>query len=217
MPRFPIFGGSPRRGRLALLALLLVTALGGWAFVSLGQLLYEVDPLERSDVIFVLDGSYMERPAEAAHLYIEGWAPRIILSRRLPDNAENALQRQGLKIQTVMDAQKNAMMLMGVPESAIEIMLATRDNTAGESAELRRLLQSRGWSRIIVVTSKFHTRARRFRVQTVIQRHRHQGDRPGDAVMTPRTSIGGGSRDDNFRMGLFEAQSLLAYWLGLAD
>ena len=215
MPRFPIFGGSPR-GRLALLALLVVPALGVWAFVSLGQLLYEVDPLERSDVIFVLDGSYMERPAEAAHLYIQGWAPRIILSRRLPDNAENALQRQGLKIQTVMDAQKHAMMLMGVPESAIEIMLATRDNTAGESAELRRLLQSRGWSRIIVVTSKFHTARAGFAfrrsfsgtgIKVIVQATRYDTTNI-DRWWEPRR---------NFRMGLFEVQSLLAYWLGLAD
>ena len=157
MPRVTIFGGSSRTASSC------SPLSGSWRHWVAGRsyhwdtCCYEVDPLERSDVIFVLDGSHMERPAEAAHLYLEGWAPRIILSRRLPDNAENVLQRQGLKIQSVMEAQKTAMMLIGVPESAIEIMSATRDNTAGESSELRRLLQSRGWSRIIVVTSKFHT------------------------------------------------------------
>jgi uncharacterized SAM-binding protein YcdF (DUF218 family) len=215
MPRVTIFGGSPRRIVL-LSAFGIVAALGGWAFVSLGHVLYEVDPLERSDVIFVLDGSYMERPAEAAHLFMEGWAPRIILSRRLQDNAENVLLRQGLKIQSVMDAQKTAMMLMGVPESAIEIMLATRDNTAGESAELRRLLQSRGWSRIIVVTSKFHTARAGFAfrrsfsgtgIKVIVQATRYDTT-DIDRWWEPRR---------NLRSGLFEAQSLLAYRLGLSD
>ena len=115
-----------------------------------------------------------------------------------------------------MDAQKNAMVLMGVPESAIEIMSATRDNTAGESAALRQLLQSRGWSRIIVVTSKFHTaRAgfafrRSFRgtsIKVIVRATRYDTTNI-DRWWEPRR---------NFRMGLFEAQSLLAYWLGLAD
>jgi len=216
MLRSFLVGGSSRRRRLLLSAFVIVALLSGWAFVSLGRVLYEVDPLERSDIIFVLDGSYMERPAEAAHLYTEGWAPRIILSRRLPDNAENILLQQGLKIQSVMDAQKNAMVLMGVPENAIEIMSATRDNTAGESAALRQLLQSRGWSRIIVVTSKFHTaRAgfafrRSFRgtsIEVIVHATRYDTT-DIDRWWEPRR---------NFRMGLFEAQSLLAYWLGLAD
>jgi uncharacterized SAM-binding protein YcdF (DUF218 family) len=216
MPRVTIFGGSSRRRLVLLSAFGIVAALGGWAFVSLGHVLYEVDPLERSDVIFVLDGSYMERPAEAAHLYMEGWAPRIILSRQLSDNAENVLQRQGLKIQSVMEAQKTAMMLIGVPESAIEIMSATRDNTAGESSELRRLLQSRGWSRIIVVTSKFHTARAGFAfrrsfngtgIQVIVQATRYDTT-DIDRWWEPRR---------NLRMGLFEAQSLLAYWLGLSD
>ena len=216
MLRSFLVGGSSRLRRLLLSALVIVAMLSGWTFVSLGRVLYEVDPLERSDIIFVLDGSYMERPAEAAHLYTEGWAPRIILSRRLPDNAENILLQQGLKIQSVMDAQKNAMVLMGVPESAIEIMSATRDNTAGESAALRQLLQARGLSRIIVVTSKFHTaRAgfafrRSFRgtsIKVIVRATRYDTTNI-DRWWEPRR---------NFRMGLFEAQSLLAYWLGLAD
>ena len=199
-----------------LIALLTMIGLSGWAFVSLGHVLYEVDPLEKADVIFVLDGSYMERPVEAAHLYVEGWAPRIVLSRRLPDNAETILARQGLRIQTVMDAQKQAMMLMGVPEQAIEIMSATRDNTAGESAELRRFLHARGWSRIIIVTSKFHTARAGFAfrrslsgtgIKVIVHATRYDTTNI-DRWWEPRR---------NLRMGLFEAQSLLAYWLGLAD
>ena len=199
-----------------LIALLTMIGLSGWAFVSLGHVLYEVDPLEKADVIFVLDGSYMERPAEAAHLYVEGWAPRIVLSRRLPDNAETILARQGLRIQTVMDAQKQAMMLLGVPEQAIEIMSATRDNTAGESAELRRFLHARGWSRIIIVTSKFHTARAGFAfrrslsgtgINVIVHATRYDTTNI-DRWWEPRR---------NLRMGLFEAQSLLAYWLGLAD
>ena len=109
-----------------------------------------------------------------------------------------------------MEAQKTAMMLIGVPESAIEIMSATRDNTAGESSELRRLLQSRGWSRIIVVTSKFHTARAGFAfrrsfngtgIQVIVQATRYDTT-DIDRWWEPRR---------NLRMGLFEAQSLLAY------
>ena len=196
--------------------LALAIALGGWSLLSLGHILYEVDPLEKADIIFVLDGTYMERPAEAAHLYLEGWASRIILSRRLPDNAENVLASKGLKIQTLMDAQKQAIMLMGVPEDAIEVVSATRDNTAGESAELSRFVRSRGWSRIIIVTSKFHTARAGFAfrrsfagtgIKVIVHATRYDTTNV-DRWWEPR---------HNLRMGLFEAQSLLAYWLGLAE
>jgi uncharacterized SAM-binding protein YcdF (DUF218 family) len=95
-------------------------------------------------------------------------------------------------------------------------MTATRDNTAGESAELRRYLQARHWSRIIVVTSKLHTARTGFAfrrsfsgtgIKVIVHATRYDTT-DVDRWWVPRR---------NLRMALFEAQSLLAYWLGLAD
>ena len=67
----------------ALAAVLLVVAavaaprLGAWLVVE--------DPLQKADAIFVLGGTMFERPLEAVDLYHEGWAPRLLLMRKIAD------------------------------------------------------------------------------------------------------------------------------------
>ena len=62
---------------VSLLAVLVFTPAGE----ALADRLVQVDPLEPADYIVVLGGSH-ERAVEAAHLYRQGWAKKVIVSSR---------------------------------------------------------------------------------------------------------------------------------------
>lgn len=216
MPRFHAHRGDRLRRFVipwvfALISLSIVTT-----FLSLGRILDQEDPLEQADVIFVLGGTHLDRAAEAGHLYLEGRAPRILLSGQSPDAAEMALLARGLKIVSVAQIQVDTLMQMGVPAAAIDVVGASEDNTAGESFELRKQFAAKHWSRIIVVTSRLHTARARLAL------HRHFGGSGARIIMRvtryDETDVDRWwTNRRDLRFGLFEAQKLLAYWIGAAD
>jgi uncharacterized SAM-binding protein YcdF (DUF218 family) len=204
------------RFRLFIVLTLLLAALAAWRFVSLGRLLYHEDPLEHADLIYVLAGMRMERAAEAGNLYLEGWAPRIILSRSARDAGEIALQRRGIHVPTEVEIQAQALLSMGVPAQAIDTLDEEQISTASESQQLRELATASHWRAIIVVTSKLHTGRARLAIlrnfagtdTKIIMRASRYDEWTIDDWWSTRGS---------FRFVLFESQKLLAYWLGLAD
>lgn len=116
--------------------LLVFTPLGD----RLGQALLSVDPLEKADYIIVLGGDH-ERGAEAAYLYREGWAPKVIVSSRGQGADDLAAMVQAY----------------GVPNDAI---LIDRDatRTADHPHTVAKLAGvDMETHRFIVVTSPFHT------------------------------------------------------------
>src|SRR5436189_4439868 len=80
----------PRRLLLALLgAAVVLTIVDLLVMRQVGPWLVVVDRPVKSDAIFVLDGKSPHRELEAAVLYREGWAPRVVLSRPRSDLAED--------------------------------------------------------------------------------------------------------------------------------
>ena len=210
------FGRGRFYRRLLLLFALIVAVGFGWGIVALGHVLHHEDPLERADVIFVLGGTHLERAAEAGHLFLEGWAPRILLSRHISDGAEVALRARGLAIPSVADIQRQALVQMGVPETAIDVLGVEQETTATETRELRGRFAGSGWTRIIVVTSKLHTA----RAALVLRRY-FSGTGARLIVRASRYDEADVDRwwatRSDFRFALFEAQKLFAYWIGAAD
>jgi uncharacterized SAM-binding protein YcdF (DUF218 family) len=196
-------------------AALVVISLILIALSQLGSFLVREDPLQKADAIFVLGGTRFERPLEAVDLYNEGWAPRIMIFRQVKDFGEQELLRRGFEFPLESDVQAEALRRLGVPAEAIAI-LGERDNTKDEAQEIHDQVVQHHWTRIIVVTSKQHTR----RARLVVSR-RLSGT--GAAVVMR------GSRYDRsdpahwwrdrptLRFTLFESQRLLGYWVGLAD
>ncbi len=198
----------------AFAALLLITAalLGP----GLGTFLVAEDPLVKADVIYVLGGTLYERPLEAVDLYHAGWAPRVLLSRQVSDWGELALAERGIDVPHEIDLQLRVMGQLGVPASAIDILDREQDSTADESDALRAIAGPRHWSRVIVVTSKQHTRR-----AGLAMRRRLAGTGIGITMRASRYD-----RSDvehwwrtraTLRFTLFETQRYLAYWLRLAD
>jgi uncharacterized SAM-binding protein YcdF (DUF218 family) len=193
---------------LAVIAAVSVPRLGRWLVAE--------DALVRADVIFVLGGTYLERPLEAVDLYHEGWAPAILLSREVVDYGEATLRARGLDVPNAADLQQQIMTQLGVLASAIEVLRPEQGSTADESDALLSAARGHGWHRAIVVTSKQHTRragvAMRRKLAgtgvTVILRASRYDRSDVDHWWRHRQTL---------RFTLFEWQRLVAYWAGIGD
>jgi uncharacterized SAM-binding protein YcdF (DUF218 family) len=106
-----------------------------------------------SDAIVILgdDNFYGERAARAADLLKAGWAPRVVASGRFLRPYASIAE---LEARDLTDH--------GVPASAIVRLDHHAEDTRDEAVAIAQLLASRGWKRVIVVTSNFHTRRSRY-------------------------------------------------------
>ena len=211
----PDFVELKRLLRLSALIVAPLLLLAAITFPRLGNWLVVQDPLEKADAIFVLGGTLYERPLEAVELYREGWAPRILLFRQLSDWGEAELMARKFSYTREVDIQVDVLSRLGVAREAI-IVLDQVDSTAGEA---RRVLDEVRWqkySRVIVVTSKQHTRRARLVMRRVLA--------PTGVSPIIRYSRYDRSDTDRWwahrgtlRFTLFETQRLFGYWIGVAD
>lgn len=192
-----------------------VILLSLFALSRLGAFLVVEDPLQKADAIFVLGGTRYERPLEAVELYKAGWAPRITLMQQIADSGEIALMQRGVPYKREVDEQIEVMGRLGVPASAITV-LNEANSTADEADALYAIGTRERWSRVIIVTSKQHTRRAR-----LVMRRRMAGTGVEVVVRPSRLDTADIDRwwtnRSTLRFTLFESQRLLAYWIGVAD
>ena len=185
-----------------------------WFAVYGGRYLQHEDPLQKADAIFVLAGTRIERPLEAVELYKEGFAPVIVLSPGRPEPGERLLRERGIRFPLEVELQRDALVQLGVPAAAVVATAGYVDNTAQEANLLRAMVEANHWKRVIIVTSKYHTRRSAFAfrrglegtgAQPLIRASRFD---PSDPARWWR------NRSD-FRFAGSEWQKLIAYRLGL--
>ena len=201
-----------KRGALAAVPLLILMALlvpraGAWLVVA--------DPLKKADAIIVLGGTMYERPLEAVDLLKEQWAPRIYLFRELADWGEVELIKRGTPYTRAVDLQIDTMLKLGVPREALHV-LDEAGSTAEESQHVLELVTRERFSRVIIVTSKQHTRRAR-----LVMRRRLAGTGAQVIVRPTRYDLAPVDRwwanRGTLRFTVFETQRLLGYWFGVAD
>ena len=192
-----------------LILLLLVAAAAPFA----GRALYDEDPLETSDAIMVLAGERVVRWLEASQLVREGWAPTVVLSGGYRETLEKNLLDRGIPIPSEGDVARNALVRLGLEPDRVRV-LGFADNTAQEGQLLRREATARRWSRVILVTSKLHTRRAGYAVRRelqgtavriIVRASRYDDDDPAHYWRKRRT----------LRTMLGELPKLVAYVLGL--
>lgn len=145
--------------RLVALALILLVVVGGGAAVAgAGAWLVVADPLEPAAAIVVFGGHVPFRAMEAAALYRERWAPEIWLTRGVSPAEEAALARLGIEMVKEEAYNRQVLERLGVPPSAILVLPDRVRNTLEEVRSVQTALQRRGGQRVIIVTSKAHTR-----------------------------------------------------------
>jgi uncharacterized SAM-binding protein YcdF (DUF218 family) len=118
-----------------------------------GQLWVLDEPAEHADVIVVLsDDNYNgDRASHAADLYRAGLAPQIVASGRL--------LRPYAGVAEMMERDLES---RGVSPTSIVKFTHRAVNTLEEAQALTGLVASRGWKRVLVVTSNYHARRTRF-------------------------------------------------------
>jgi uncharacterized SAM-binding protein YcdF (DUF218 family) len=133
--------------------------LSAAALAYAGRFLAHADPLQTADAIFVLAGTRVERPLEAADLFREGYAPRIVLTRGASEQqAIRTAEGRGAIVPGDADLTVALLRSLGVPSEAVLVAPALHDSTADEARTLRTLAGSEGWTRVIVVSSTYHLR-----------------------------------------------------------
>ena len=117
------------------------------------------DRIEPAEVIIVIgdDDFAAHRTAEAAALFRAGWAPQIVASGRM-------LRPYA----SIADFMTRDLISQGVPASAIVRFSHMAGNTLDEAAALRVLVIQKGWRRILLVTSNYHTRRARYIFRKVL-------------------------------------------------
>jgi len=139
---------------LSLLFLLLF--LGVLLFLNLGRWLDREDPLQKAAAIAVLSGRMPDRALEAAKLYRQGYAPQVWLSYSLEPAA--TLQKYSIPYAGEETYDRLLLVHEGVPESAIRVLDPPIVNTADEMHTFGLALRNENPRRVILVTSKLHTR-----------------------------------------------------------
>lgn len=106
-----------------------------------------------SDAIVILgDDNYNgDRAARAAELFKDGWAPRVIASGRYLRAYAG-----------IAELEEHDLAGRGVPRSAIVRLAHHADNTRDEAVAIGQLITQKGWKRILLVTSDYHTRRSRY-------------------------------------------------------
>jgi uncharacterized SAM-binding protein YcdF (DUF218 family) len=113
-----------------------------------GALIRDDSPRASDAIVILSDDNYQaDRAAKAAELLKAGWAPRVVASGRYlrPYASIAQLEQHDLRDR-------------GVPASAIVLFPQHARTTLEECEALSPLFVSRGWKRILIVTSNYHTR-----------------------------------------------------------
>ena len=98
--------------RRILVVVVLLCAAGGGPFVHVGTFLAREDPLRKGDAIFVLAGTELTRPLEGGDLYLEGYAPRIVMSRETLEPAFAILEHRGAKVSSRVDRARDILIVL---------------------------------------------------------------------------------------------------------
>jgi|SRR5271155_1102755 len=132
--------------------------LTGLFLIMIGALLlagrwlqYGSSAVTHADIAVVLAGSY-DRTLYAADLYKQGLVQRVVLSRPATELELSHLAERGIVVTPEEDMQKEILLHLGVPESAIDFLPGRSQNTREEAVALSQYLGSRN-QRAIIITS----------------------------------------------------------------
>ena len=153
-------GQRSRKQRSLFLGLVIVAlaGLGALAITRVGNWLVVQDPLQRSPAVVVLGGQVPFRAMEAAAIYRQGWAHEVWLTRRTTDPDDEAFSRIGIEVVSGEALSQNVLEKLGVPKEAIRTLDERVRNTADEVRVIAQEMEKMSTDRVIIVTSKFHTR-----------------------------------------------------------
>lgn len=151
-------------GASALFALLYLSVSP--ILAAIGRFLVLDDKPERSQAVVVLSTGieYYPRLIEAAALFREGYAEKIVINGNRKSEALRELERKGfVECCPWYENSLRVLSLLGVPrEKVIAISAEDAYDTVSEAEAVGTELLKQRMARIIITTSKFHTRRARY-------------------------------------------------------
>lgn len=149
-------------GALWLLRGTILSAIGGFLVVS--------DPVEKADAALVLSGGLAERVAEAVDRYKEGQVSKIVLMTPEAEPAAALLLSRGVRLPTEPEIARAVAVGLGVPDADVLVVPDPVDSSESEALAFRLWVGKRGWKRVLVVTSPYHTRRARGLYRDVLEK-----------------------------------------------
>lgn len=133
---------------------ILIWPFAAWAGA---KFLIKEAPLDRADAIVVLSGSatYRERVHEAARLFHEGRASRIVITN---DNHQGAWSSTEQRNLFFYERSLEELKKSGVPAQSIEVLMQPVTGTYDEAEVIHDYAQQHGLHSLLIVTSAYHSR-----------------------------------------------------------
>ena len=129
------------------------------AFLNAGYWLVKDDNASSADAIVILMGSISDRVLQAADLYDQNVASKVIIvGPKINEHKE--LEARGVSLPSNSDQARNALVAMGIPSDSITILpgYASR-RTLTEAMTIREyILNNPGIDTLLIVSSAQHTR-----------------------------------------------------------
>ena len=162
--------------------------------------------LPRADAIVVMAGApvYFDRVAQAGRLYLDGRAPRILLTNDgVRGSWSRTLQRNPLYYERAILRLNQA----GIPSSAVSVLPGRVTGTFEEASRISDFAREQGFASLIVVTSDFHTRRAFWSVRRALQGARI------DVGVEPTASSAAWWKTNGIQAVFSEYLKLVYYWV----
>jgi uncharacterized SAM-binding protein YcdF (DUF218 family) len=157
-----------RRSFFVIAALAVGLVLAPFALRSTGTWLVVSDPLQPARAVVVFGGQLPFRAMEAAAIYKSGSAREVWLTRGGMFEEDLAMAQLGIDKPPEYFYSQKVLEHLGVPASAIRVLPELTPDTAAEVRVVQHALQATGGNRVIVVTSKYHTRRVKMMWRTLV-------------------------------------------------
>ncbi len=122
-------------------------------------LLIDMKP-EKSEMIIILRGDRnYSRTIEGVAMFKDGLADQIVISTALNDNLSLKLKSLGVTLPSQQEQIASILTQMGVPKDRIILdRQSPGGGTLGELKRIRNLIKRKDCSKIIIITSWYHSR-----------------------------------------------------------
>jgi uncharacterized SAM-binding protein YcdF (DUF218 family) len=109
-------------------------------------------PISADAIVMLGDDNYNgDRATRAAEVFKAGWSPRVVASGRYLR-----------PFASIAELEQHDLTDRGVPANAIVLFAHHAEDTREEAGAISQLISSRGWKRIDLITSNYHTRRARY-------------------------------------------------------
>jgi hypothetical protein len=126
-----------------------------------GRYLVTQDTLVRADLAVVLPGDLFLSVPEAARIYHEGLAPKILLINESRPRGQEDLLRAGIRYPDTLEASLQLLTALRVPRQAILTIPDRAESLQVEADVVSRVVAGRSVRTLIVITSKAQSRRAR--------------------------------------------------------